>query len=173
MKDFKTILLIGDMHVSTLTLWWGAIGVNLSLGFFLFLAHLTEFLLFRETGNMYGLKLWGLSPLPPWITRMGISKVLEATDFLNNFIAKITLGLPRRSFDLCMLSPMCQKQKVKVNHSNINDQFRVLENILNDFRILLIAVTRKNRNLPGADGLFFPSLTMILRHLLKTNISLR
>ena len=72
---------------------------------------------------------------------MGISKVLEATDFPNNFIAKITLGLPSRSFDLCMLSPMCQKKKVKVNHSNINDQFRVLENILNDFRILLIAVT--------------------------------
>ena len=29
MKDVKTILLFGDMHVFTVTLWGGTIGVNL------------------------------------------------------------------------------------------------------------------------------------------------
>ena len=50
MKDVKTISLFGDMHVFTLTLWGGTIGVNLSLGLFPFIAHNTVFLL--EDQNM-------------------------------------------------------------------------------------------------------------------------
>ena len=72
-------------------------------------------------GNMYGFKLWGLSPLPPWIIGGGITILLKATDFPNNFIAKITLQIPSRSFDLRMLSPMCLKQNETVNNSNINE----------------------------------------------------
>lgn len=45
---------------------------------------------------------------------------LKSHTFRNNFILKITLGIPSQSFDLGMLSPMCLKQKVTVNHSNVN-----------------------------------------------------
>ena len=92
-----------------------------TFGLFPFIAHNTVFLLFRETGNVYGFKLWGLSPLPPWIISRGITILLKATGFPNNFIAKITLWIPSQSFDLCMLSPMCLKQNETVNHSNINE----------------------------------------------------
>ena len=57
MKDVKAISLFGDMHVFTLTLWGGTIGVNLSLGLFPFIGHNTVFLHFRETANLYGVKL--------------------------------------------------------------------------------------------------------------------
>ena len=32
------------------------------------------------------------------------------------------MQIPSRSFDLCMLSPMCLKQNETVNHSNINER---------------------------------------------------
>ena len=51
----------------------------------------------------------------------GITILLKATDFPNNFDVKITLRIPRRSYDLCMLSPMCLKQNKTVNHSKINE----------------------------------------------------
>lgn len=57
MKDVKAISLFGDMHVFTLTLWGGTIGVNLSLGLFPFIGHNTVFLHFRETASLYGVKL--------------------------------------------------------------------------------------------------------------------
>ena len=52
-----------------------------------------------------------------YIISRGITILLKATDFPNNFIAKI----PSRSFDLCMLSPMCLKQNETANYSNINE----------------------------------------------------
>ena len=121
MKDVKTISLFGDMHVFTLTLWGSTIGVNLCFGLFLCIAQNTVFLLFRKTKNMYGFKLWGLSPFPRWIISRGITILLKATDFPNNFAAKITLRIPSLPFDLCILSPLCLKQNETVNHSNISE----------------------------------------------------
>ena len=58
-KGVKTISLSGDMHVFTLTLWGGTIGVNLSLSLFLFIANDTVSLLFSEKGNMHSMVKWG------------------------------------------------------------------------------------------------------------------
>ena len=121
MKDVRTISFFGDVHVFTLTLWGSTIGVNLCFGLFLCIAHNTVFLLFRETKNIYGFKLWGLSPFLRWIISRGITILLKATDFPNNFVAKITLQIPSLPFDLCILSPLCLKQNETVNHSNISE----------------------------------------------------
>ena len=68
----------------------------------------------------------------------GITILLKATDFPNNFDAKITLRIPRRSYDLCMLSPMCLKQNKTVNHSKINEMVLNVERICSDLSTAFI-----------------------------------
>ena len=68
----------------------------------------------------------------------GITILLKATDFPNNFGAKITLRIPRRSYDLCMLSPMCLKQNKTVNHSKINEMVLNVERICSDLSTAFI-----------------------------------
>ena len=68
----------------------------------------------------------------------GITILLKATDFPNNFDAKITLRIPRRSYDLCMLIPMCLKQNKTVNHSKINEMVLNVERICCDLSTAFI-----------------------------------
>ena len=68
----------------------------------------------------------------------GITILLKATDFPNNFVAKITLRIPSRFYDLCMLSPMCLKQNKTVNHSKINEMVLNAERIWSDLSTVFI-----------------------------------
>ena len=113
MKDVKTISLFGDMHVFTLTLWGSTIGVNLCFGLFLCIAHNTVFLLFRETKNMYGFKLWGLSPFPHWIISRGITILLKATDFPTISSRKSHCEYPA-GLSISVFSALCAWNKMKL-----------------------------------------------------------
>ena len=86
---------------------------NLSFGLFLFIARNTVLLLFRETGNMYGFKLWMLSPLPFWMISRAITMLLKATDFPSNFVAKITSPIPS-CLSISVCSALCAWNKMKL-----------------------------------------------------------
>ena len=70
----------------------------------------------------------------------GITILLKATDFPNNFDAKITLRIPSRFYDLCMLSPMCLKQNKTVNQSKINEMVLNAERIWSDLSTPVIFI---------------------------------
>ena len=80
-KNLKTIPVLAEMHVFTLTLWCSTIGMNLSLHFFLFVTNNTGSPFFRKNGKMFCFEQRRLSLWSPTSMDRGVTIFIKITNF--------------------------------------------------------------------------------------------